>query len=679
MMRWLLLAAFLIFRFDAAHADEGVELGQSTLGNIFVEGDRVAIPVRTEGDRVQWRVTDFFGTEIASASAAVTGGAVTIEPAIGDLGYFSLQVTATRGGASIGQAQTALAIVPSPAPAGGASPFGVMTHFAKGWDTAIVPLIEKSGIRYVRDEQPWKQIEKDNGHYDFPASLDSYMAALAQHHIDPLTVLAFANPLYDEGKTPYSDAGRAGYAAYAGAVVQHYKSGLRAVEIWNEYNGSFCDGPCTSDRPAYYASMLKDAYKAAKAADPNVLVAGGAAVPIPLDYFRRLFDDGGLAAMDAVVIHPYRKDPEGVEQEIGALNELMARYGKPKPVWATEYGDLADMHKNRDDEARYLVRMTVLLLSAHVERMYWYLMQDYQEFTGMGLLRGENDPLGRDTPTPAYAAYATLIHQLDGLSFVRREPSDPRTRIYLFANGGREVRVAWSALPGASLDVASNDPVELVTMMGGKKVVSPQGGKISVPLDGNPIYVIGKAAPVAGPASDQVTASTLDDFSMTQGMKGWSYGAILRANTPMVIGTSVAEPLEPLQPNPAGDAWIRSDSPALKIKAGMMHPGRSHAEAVFAVRRWSSPISGAVRVTGTVQAGEKNSAGITFALVVDGRAAYVAELGGAGGTTRADFDLKLAVNKSSTIDFAVGPGRSGGIDFDATQLSAFIGPAPAGP
>jgi hypothetical protein len=236
--------------------------------------------------------------------------------------------------------------------------------------------------------------------------------------------------------------------------------------------------------------MLQESYRSLKAANPSLTVLVGAAVPIPLDYFGKLFDKGALDAMDAVVIHPYRRQPEGVEQQIASLRLLMARYGKPKPIWATEFGDLADMRKSRDDVARYLVRMSTLLLSAKVDRVYWYLMRDYQEFSGLGLVRDETDPLGRYTPTPAYAAYATLIHQLDGAGFVRRESSDPATRIYLFADGKREIRVLWSTLPGATYEVASEKPSRRVSMMGDEKLLAPQNGRITVAVDQNPIYVV---------------------------------------------------------------------------------------------------------------------------------------------------------------------------------------------
>ena len=142
-------------------------------------------------------------------------------------------------------------------------------------------------------------------------------------------------------------------------------------------------------------------------------VLGGAAVPIPLDYYRQLFEHGALNSMDAVVIHPYRRQPEGVEEQIESLRQLMARYGTPKPIWATEFSDLPDMKKSRDDVARYLVRMSTLLLAAHVERLYWYLLRDYQEFTGLGLLHDESSP----------TRYAPELGIVSVLPFAKRKAS----------------------------------------------------------------------------------------------------------------------------------------------------------------------------------------------------------------------------------------------------------------
>jgi len=168
----------------------------------------------------------------------------------------------------------------------------------------------------------------------------------------------------------------------------------------------------------------------------------------------------------------------------------MQRYGKQKPIWATEFGDLADMKKSRDDVARYLVRMSTLLLSARVDRIYWYLMKDYKEFSGLGLVRNESDPLGPYVATPAYAAYATLIRELDGVRFIRRESSGPPARVYLFSDGEKDIRVAWSDSAGTTYNIASLGSVRKFDMMGNAKEILADSGKVSIALDQNPVYIV---------------------------------------------------------------------------------------------------------------------------------------------------------------------------------------------
>lgn len=485
-IRFAILAALLTWPSVAAAAS----LRSSALGNIFREGEVPTFTLAANAASAHWRAQDFFGHEVASGDAMLAGGTASLRPQIPGLGYFKLDVSVQGGAESGRQVQTALAIVPVAAPPAKNSPFGVVTHFAKDWPTDIIPLIGKAGIGKIRDEQPWRKVEKQPGQYQFPPRLSGFMSELAAQKIDPLIVLAFSNPLYDNDKTPSDDQGRAGYAAYAGAVARRYRDQVSALEVWNEYSGSFCDGPCRADRPAYYSAMLKEAYKSLKAANPAATVAGGAAVPIPLDYFDGLFQHGALDAMDVVVIHPYRKSPEGVEDKIDGLRQMMQRYGKPKPIWATEFGDnTSDMRNSRENVARYLVRMSTLLLASGTERIYWYLLKDYQDFTGMGLLLSESDPAGRYVPAPAYAAYAVLIKQLDGAHFVRREASDPAARIYLFSKAGAEIRVAWSTAGALRHEIVSATPLQQRDLMGNARLLQPQNGKVSIMLDENPVYL----------------------------------------------------------------------------------------------------------------------------------------------------------------------------------------------
>jgi len=78
-----------------------------------------------------------------------------------------------------------------------------------------------------------------------------------------------------------------------------------------------------------------------------------------------------------------------------------------------------------------------------------------------------------------------LIKRLGGARFVRREPSDPALRVYLFSKEGREIRVAWST-EGAGI-YELRGAFQQIDMMGNAKPISSQNGAVS--LDTNPVYL----------------------------------------------------------------------------------------------------------------------------------------------------------------------------------------------
>ena len=138
---------------------------------------------------------------------------------------------------------------------------GVMTHFAQGWDPAEADDAAGKSIGNVRDELYWANVEVKPGVYTFQASYETYMARLKKDNISPLIELDFENPLYDGGNTPYTPASLTAFAKYGVALLSHYGSQIQAVEVWNEFNGSFCTGPAINDRDGTYMAMLTDVYK----------------------------------------------------------------------------------------------------------------------------------------------------------------------------------------------------------------------------------------------------------------------------------------------------------------------------------------------------------------------------------------------------------------------------------
>jgi hypothetical protein len=537
-----------------------------------------------------------------------------------------------------------------------------MTHFAQGWDPALTGPIADAGIRSVRDEVYWQDIEPERGRFEFPARYEHYMEALRQRGIAPLVELTFANKAYDGGLTPYTDGGLAAYARYGVEVLRHYGTQIGAVEIWNEYNGSFCRGPAAADRAGTYARMARAAYAEIKRERSDVLVAGASTAGVPLPYLERLFSLGALESMDAVSIHPYRYDsePEGIEDDVAALQQLIRRYnhGKPKPIWVTEIGwgtksAATGLEIDEAVQASFLVRAYALLLSAGVERIYWYLFCDTGAFATMGLVHGG----ASHTPKESYRAMQVMITEIGNARFVRREATPDDLYSLLFERGpGEEIRIVWSLRPRT---LVVPPACSVTAMLGG--AAAPDG---PLTLGGEPFYIEGPMSglPAPGPDAPSAIADSERDFSGSQGAGGWSYGAFVGGGASFV-------PLEQFRVTDWKREWF-ARFPYLSISDREQHPSESAAGPVAAVRRWTATGACRVRICARFRCGARGD-GVRVAIYVEGRELHSMPIGGPF-PREARFDFEQALVPAGPVDFAVFPGPHGNSDFDATETGVTI-------
>ena len=678
----MLLCLVLLASAGSARAQStgSLTLSQARLGNVFLTTETVHIPAASQADRSAWTGTDCWGTTATGAPGAVDAdGHAVIRPGSGRTGYFALHLDAKRAGATVAQADTTFAVIaPADVTTMSDSPFGVMTHFAQGWNTDILPLAARAGLRHIRDEQYWQDVETTRGAYRFGSGYRAYMAAVASNGLQPLLELTFGNPLYDHDPaqpstvwSPCTDEGRAGYANYSRAVLQQYGSQVDTVEVWNEYNGGFCTGPATGSRAAYYTQMLKAAYTAIKAQNPGVRVLGGAAVLAPQPWFEDLFAAGALPYMDAAVIHPYYSVPEDVEKPVQAIQASMARYNGgagPKPIWATETNLADNVNPGRQDMARNLVRSLTVMRVNHVERIYWYLLRDYNGFN-TGLLRADTDALGRYVPTAAYPAYANLTQQLYRATFVRRETTDQRTRFYLFNKGGAELRVLWSTAPPSRLLLRTTQPLTLIDLMGNARTLQPQSGAINLTVTNDPMYLLGHLDSVQEVGRDLLLADSVNDFNGVQGATPgtWTYG-YYKAAAPYATNGFQTMAWTHTDYN---DCWQCPYAYGL-ISNTVASPSYDGDTPVWAVRRWTSNVTGKAHLTGTANHASDGGDGTGVKILVDGREVFSTTVGAPGGSTSASFDLSVPVGVGSVIDFAVTPGAGTDINFDAVDYRAQI-------
>lgn len=181
---------------------------------------------------------------------------------------------------------------PAPAPvANGSFELGGQTH-----GFANPTLMSYAGMNWVKFQHKW-------GSGDSP---DAVAGRIQQAHANGFKVLL---------SIPGADHSSINYSAYVSFLAGVAALGPDAIEVWNEMNidREWPNGQI--DPVAYTNNMLKPAYQAIKAANPNVMVISGA--PAPTGFFGGCggggCDDGlyvaGMASagaasyMDCIGIH----------------------------------------------------------------------------------------------------------------------------------------------------------------------------------------------------------------------------------------------------------------------------------------------------------------------------------------------------------------------------------------
>ena len=218
---------------------------------------------------------------------------------------------------------------------------GVNTHYGTDVDPGV-DSFAAAGLRLVRNDLSWDQIEREPGQYDFSGP-DRVVAALERRDIRILFVLDYGNPLYGPPRAVVDDAGREAFAAFAAAAAQRYGGRGHLWEIWNEPN-IFWSAPLGGADPAEYARLVAATVPALRAADPHGAILVGS-ISYILDsllgdsFLQGLIAQHVLPLADGLTVHFYRPGPpESVAADVGHIRDLLGAAGQVIPVWSGEWG-----------------------------------------------------------------------------------------------------------------------------------------------------------------------------------------------------------------------------------------------------------------------------------------------------------------------------------------------------
>ena len=298
--------------------------------------------------------------------------------------------------------------------------FGVATHLM--WHdlseaTDELDRLHAAGLTTIRFDVGWRWLEPERkGKYDqaMLTKLDTILREIDARGLSPI-ITVIETPEWARPKGSgifHPPTNRQDYADAMAMLAARYAHRPAMVwEIWNEPNIiEFWEG---GPNAAQYADLLKRAYKAIKAADPDATVLGGSIVFNDLAYLRALYDNGVQGSFDALAHHPYapgrapddRGDPGASFYSIEDMHALMAsRGGGGKAIWITEFGWSLELISD-DERAVYLQRAVELLGKwPYVRAFCIYTLR--QDSGPEGALFGMIAPDG--TPTSSWEAYIAV-------------------------------------------------------------------------------------------------------------------------------------------------------------------------------------------------------------------------------------------------------------------------------
>ncbi|NTY63091.1 cellulase family glycosylhydrolase [Mycolicibacterium sphagni] len=291
--------------------------------------------------------------------------------------------------------------------------------------------LKDMGVNDIRIAVPWVYVQpQDNENYDW-SKMDYVVHAASERGINIVGVISGTPTWAGFPLNGHSDP--ADYARFAAAVAARYNdsSTIGAIddyEIWNEPNGALFYNPVSA---AAYTKMLRAAYPAIKANNPNAAVIAGVLGAVktisglsvaPQSFLKQMYEAGAEGYFDALSYHPYHYTlpfslGTGVAnsplEQVKAMRALMDANGDADlKIWATEYGLPTNYPITQTQQAAFIHDFVVAWQNVDgAGPMFIYTTRD--SYTG-GFDDEQNFGLFKTnwTPKEAVATVEELLQQL---------------------------------------------------------------------------------------------------------------------------------------------------------------------------------------------------------------------------------------------------------------------------
>lgn len=456
-------------KFDSIHLQESseqIQLGQhlrfkfNGFSQIYHPGDRIKIQVealRIPDGKLEWTLTDAFEKKISSGYIPLRQEQGIIEFTAVKRGCFQLKCQT----ADITGSTSFVVIEPVTSEELPESRFGAhalpMDSYLPVWDEKTaernIRRAALAGVKHCRYHSlKWNLIAPSSPDRPDWRIVDQKVALAEKYNMtllmNPLGTPEWASPV--KSRKLASPIGVPQFSVYPpenGAwrqfvteLLTRYKGRVSRYEFWNEpsYHSVFwLDGS-----PANYAKLVRTGFEAAREADPGARIYSGGLFSAAVGFLEETIKfNAGKLYFDVMGIHYPNRD---IYQ---AWRTLLDKNNGADVALVNTEGSAFGREATSLQQGGKIVKSYVIDAANHVKQTYGFLFFDNNKERQVQDFFDSNG-----NPQPAYAAFRTMTHRLEGANYLSDISSD-HVSAHLFERDGEAVMVLWALVPEGKINL----------------------------------------------------------------------------------------------------------------------------------------------------------------------------------------------------------------------------------
>lgn len=270
-------------------------------------------------------------------------------------------------------------------------------------------------------------------------------------------------------------------------LVRSFPAEQNVFEVWNEPWGKYA--------PHDFARVAQWSKEAILELRPDAIIGPNLG---HLNYDAPFLEANGMNGMNALFLHPYAP-PERSEKrkKIRQISDFYSEnYEKPIELYVTEFGAATPPagpfgSASENGQVRRVLRDAFVFLAEDVKAFtpHW-LGQNERSVTNAedwyGFFRADG------SPKPVLVAFANQAQVLDGGEYIGHLFYQTDVGAMLMKNNEEFILSLWTNDLDFSVEVETGvESVTLIDTVGRTSILATPGGKVTLQLNGDPIYLLG--------------------------------------------------------------------------------------------------------------------------------------------------------------------------------------------